>query len=250
MSHLWSKLVLRFLLGSLVVLLIPAGIIDGQNVPTKGQTVNSFESQEDVQKLTLTNVRVSLTSEHVTEGKSALEVEFTHPGAASIDLLSGTSPWDWSAFGAIAFDVTNPADKEIGVEIQLSDSGPDAGPTHQVSGHGNVEPHDNVTYYYPMGDSSPLEHGMRGGPPMLPGMTSISHILASNPRLDERHITAFKLSFQYPAGVKSVIIDNVRLLPPFNYAGIVDRFGQYTRADWPGKVHDDRGLLAQKQQEE
>ena len=241
---------LRFLLGSFVVLLIPACIFHGKNRPAKAQMVTSFESQEDVQKLELTNVRVSLASEHVTDGKSALEVEFAQSGTAAIGLSSGASPWDWRSFGAIAFDVTNPADKGIGVEIQLSDADPGAGPDHQVSGHGNVEPHDSVSYYYPIGDSSPLEHGMRGGPPMVPGMTSISHILASNPRLDEGHITAFKLSFEHPAGVRNVIIDNVRLLPPFNYDGIVDQFGQYTHADWPGKVKDAAGLLAQKQQEE
>ena len=241
---------LRSMLGFLAVLLIPTGIIHGQNGAAGAQTVTSFESQEDVQKLELTNVRVSLTSEHVTDGKSALEVEFTQPGPASIGLSSGASPWNWRSFGAIAFDVTNPADKEIGVGIQLSDADPGAGPDHQVSGHGNVGPHDSVSYYYPIGDSSPLEHGMRGGPPMVPGITPVSDIPGSNRRLDEGHITAFKLSFQHPAGVKNVIIDNVRLLPPFNYDGIVDQFGQYTRADWPGKVKDAAGLLAQKQQEE
>ena len=238
------------MLGFLAVLLIPTGIIHGQNGAAGAQTVTSFESQEDVQKLELTNVRVSLTTEHVTDGKSALEVEFTQPGPASIGLSSGSSPWDWRSFGAIAFDVTNPADKEIGVGIQLSDADPGAGPDHQVSGHGNVGPYDSVSYYYPIGDSSPLEHGMRGGPPMVPGITPVSDIPGSNRRLDEGHITAFKLSFEHPAGVRNVIIDNVRLLPPFNYDGIVDQFGQYTRADWPGKVKDAAGLLAQKQQEE
>ncbi len=111
MNHPVSNWMLRFLLGSFVVLLIPACIFHGKNRPAKAQMVTSFESQEDVQKLELTNVRVSLASEHVTDGKSALEVEFAQSGTAAIGLSSGASPWDWRSFGSIAFDVTNPADK-------------------------------------------------------------------------------------------------------------------------------------------
>ncbi|MGO8789539.1 MAG: beta-galactosidase [Terriglobia bacterium] len=250
MNRNCDKLALKLWLGFLLVVLIPTGIIFGQNDVANGKIVASFESQEDLQKLKLTNVRVSLTSEHVTEGKSALAVEFTRPGNASIDLLSGAPPWDWQAFGAIAVDVANTSDKEITAGIQLRDAAPNGPLANFVGGHGNVAPHDSVTYYYPIGPSSSLEHGMRGGPPMVSGITPVSDIPGSNRRLDSGHIVALKLSFTYPAGVKSVIIDNVRLLPPFNYEGIVDAYGQYTRADWRGKVHDDQGLLAQKQQEE
>jgi len=249
MNKMSGKRALRFLSVLAVVLLISTGLIYGQNGVATGRVISSFESPADLQKLKLTHARVSLTSEHATEGKSALKVEFIHSGTASIELLSETAAWDWRAFGAVAVDVFNPADQEVRVGIELNDV-PARDLAKYVGGSGNVAPHDAVSYYYPMGASSPLEHGMRGGPPTVPGITPVSDIPGSNRPLDAGHVTACRLTFRYPAGVKSVVIDNWRLLPPFNYDGIVDAFGQYTRADWPGKVASLQDLPAQKQREE
>jgi hypothetical protein len=51
----------------------------------------------------------------------------------------------------------------------------------------------------------------------------------------------------------SFLVDNFRTLPNVNMpqflAGIVDQFGQYTRADWPGKVHNENELLEQHAEE-
>jgi hypothetical protein len=231
--------------------LIAVGIIHGQDPPSKAKTVtvNSFESPQDLQKLRLTNAKVSLTTEHVTDGKSALKVEFSGAGPTSIGFLSGNQPWDWREYGAIAFDVTNPADEEIGVSIQLSEASPSARLNREVGGRGNVGPHDTVSYYYPIGPTSPLAHGMRGGPPAIPGIDPVN-LPGSNTWIDAQHIRDFKLSFQHPAGARTVIIDNIRLLPPFNYDAIVDSFGQYTREDWPGKLKSVQDLLTRKQQEE
>ena len=55
--------------------------------------------------------------------------------------------------------------------------------------------------------------------------SALSGIPASNQWLEDRHIRAFKISFHYPASVRKVIIDNVRLLPPFNCDAIAERNG-------------------------
>jgi hypothetical protein len=228
------------------------GIILGQDLPSKAKTVTvtSFESPQDLQNLRLTNAKVSLTTEHVTDGKSALKVEFSGAGPTSIGFLSGTHPWDWHEYGGLAFDLTNPTDKEIGFGIQLSEASSGAGPNDQVFvGDSIVVPHDTVSYYYPIGPTSALAYGMRSGPPVIPGIDPVN-LPAANVWIDARYVRDFKLSFQHPAGARTVIIDNIRLLPPFNYDAIVDAFGQYTRADWPGKLENAQGLLAQKQQEE
>jgi hypothetical protein len=162
MSDRWE---LRVLSGLFGVVVISIGSIYGQNSSAKGQIISSFESPADLQRLKLTNARVSLTSEHVTDGKTALEVDFIRPGTASIELLSETSPWDWRSFGAIAVDIYNPADQEVWIGIELNDAAPTGGLSRYVGGRGNVTAHDAVSYYYPLGASSSLEHGMRGGPP-------------------------------------------------------------------------------------
>jgi hypothetical protein len=145
--------------------------------------------------------------------------------------------------------LTNPTDKEIDFSVRLSEASSSAGAGREVGGYGNVGPHDALSYYYPIGATSPLAHGMRGGPPVIPGIDPVN-LPGANTWIDAAHISDFRLSFQHPAGARAVIIDNIRLLPPFNYEAIVDSFGQYTRADWPGKVKSVQDLLAQKQQEE
>ncbi len=242
-----NRSLLRFSSGLLGVLLILIASACGPN-RAKGRIVSSFESPAELQKLKLTNARVALTTEHVTEGKNALEVTFTGGGTASIELVPDASPWNWSAFGAVAVDISNPTDQEVSVGINVSDVL--SGAPQYVGGSGNVGPHDSASYYYPIGASSPLEHGMRGGPPVVAGVVPVSGISGSNRRIEAEHVTACKLTFRYPAGVKSVVIDNLRLLPPFDYRGIVDAYGQYTRAGWPGKITNDQDLLARKKQEE
>jgi hypothetical protein len=40
----------------------------------------------------------------------------------------------------------------------------------------------------------------------------------------------------------------IRLLPPTPLNGLADQYGQFTRADWPGKIHQD--AVFQKQDTE
>ena len=115
--HTDKESVLRISSGVLGAFLISTGIIYAQNTSVTGKILSSFESPADLQKLKLTNARVSLTPEHVTEGKNALEVDFAGPGAASIEFLPESSPWDWHDFGAIAVDVSNLADQEIWIGL-------------------------------------------------------------------------------------------------------------------------------------
>ena len=248
-NHTDNKSLLRNLSGFLGALLISTAMIYGQNGAAKGKILSSFESPADLQKLKLTNAQVSLTAEHVTEGKSALEVDFTTPGTASIEFLSETSPWDWAAFGAIAVDVYNPAEQEISIGIELRDAA-STGLGNYVGGRGNVSParcgqlllSDGRQFFARAWHAGRTSHGS--------GDRAVQWHFGFEPpaRGGPRH--SLQADVPLPAGVKSVVIDNVRLLPPFNYDGIVDAFGQYTRADWPGKVKNAAGLLAQKQQEE
>lgn len=252
MAIIWSRLLLRVSLGILVASLIATGIIPGQEPTSKAttRTVTSFESPQDIQTLNARNARISLTTENVTDGKSALKVEFTGAGPASIVFPSPTAPWDWHLYGAIAFDVINPTNEEISLHIQLGEASPDAGANqHAFGGGSSVGAHETASYYYPIGPTSPIARGMRGGPPTVPGIDPVN-LPGADTWIDARHIKEFSFSFQHPAGARTVILDNIRLLPPFNYDAIVDSFGQNNREDWPGKVKSAEELLARKQREE
>lgn len=248
-----GKRLLSLFCAFLLVSLAGMGISCTGNQPSKATvtTVTSFESQNDLQQLKATDARASLTTDNVTNGQRALNVEFSNPETATIELGSGAKVWDWEKYGAVAVDVANPSGKEIEVGMQLDTGEPGAGPGHWSARYsGNVGPHATVSYYYAFGPTSPIANGMRGGPPTVAGILPFSMIPGADRPVTATNVAGLKLTFQHDADTQSVVVDNIRLLPPFNNDGIVDRFGQYTRADWPGKVHNLQDLLAQKQQEE
>ena len=68
--------------------------------------------------------------------------------------------------------------------------------------------------------------------------------------VDLAKIAAVRISMSKLSGPRTVAFDNFRLGPAVSYDKIVDRYGQYTRADWPGKVKTDADLKAQLAEEQ
>jgi hypothetical protein len=68
------------------------------------------------------------------------------------------------------------------------------------------------------------------------------------------HIVAFQFFMHSPPGPRSLLIGGLRLVGSASgraeYKGIVDAFGQFTRADWPGKVGEASELGQQRKAEE
>jgi len=239
----------RFFLATFAGLLMASGIISTQErgAEVKSLKIASFESPEEIQRLRLTSVRVSQVQEHATDGRSALKVEFARGGRPGLYFPSGAKPWDWRQYGGLAFDLTNPSEEEIAFAIRIEDAPAADDPKHNVSGGSTIGPRLTVSYVYPLGASMPMEHGMRGGPP-APGVEPF--IYFPYRRVNEGHITGFQFFLDHPAAAHTLILDNIRLLPPVSYEGIVDAFGQYTRADWPGKVKDEADLARRRTEEE
>lgn len=232
-----------------LALLLTAGTVlaPAQSSASKTELIASFESPAEIQRLKLTDAQIVPIAEHATDGKQALKIEFKPGRRPAVQFTAGGQPWDWRAFGALAFDLTNPSDAEFGFGVRIEDDPAADDNHHSVSGHSTIGPHQSVSYSYPIGPTMPMENGMRGGPPFA-GIEPI--IYASFKRVDEAHVTAFQIYLDRPTAPRTLILDNVRLLPPVSYEGIVDAFGQYARADWPGKVKDESDLARRRVAEE
>jgi hypothetical protein len=219
-----------------------------QEAGTKPQEMKiaSFESAAELKTLHAVDARVALTSEHATEGQQALRIDFEKAARPRVEFPAGEKPWDWSGHGALAFDVTNPSDEEIGIALRIADAAGDD-PHHTFNGHATIGGHQSVSYSYPLGSSTPMEHGMRGGPP-YPGIEPF--VYTSREPVNEGHVTRFEIYLDHPSAAHTLIVDNIRLLPPISYDGIVDAYGQYTRAGWPGKIHNDAELKQRRDEEE
>ena len=239
----------RFLITAIACMLAAGeiGPAEKYSAQTTTRLIASFESPEEIQHLKTTDARVSLVAEHATEGKLALKIEFQRAERPSVQFPAPGQSWDWSQSGALAFDLTNPSGADVDFALRIDDDAAVNGSQHSVTGHARIATHQSVSFSYPLGPSTPMEHGMRGGPP-FPGVEPI--IYTSRNRINEGHVTAFQIYLDHPGAARTLVLDNVRLLPPVAYDGIVDAFGQYTGADWPGKTKDAADLAQRRAQEE
>jgi len=203
---------------------------------------HSFKSAQELQSIKVENGSIKLAAENATGGDAGIEVVFAASGSTSLLFQSKASPWDWSAHGGIAFDLTNPSADEISYSVRITDSSSAA-----VGGSGMIGPGLKTTYYYPLGPSSPAEHGMVGAP-ASPGLIPVTY--GSKTRIDEGHVAEFVLSFVKPDSAHGLFLGNLRFLPPVSYDQIVDEFGQYTREEWAGKLKKEAEIAQRRKQEE
>src|SRR5208337_2693317 len=101
-----------------------------------------------------------------------------------------------------------------------------------------------ATVVMPLSKSVPP--GMKGGPPICPDALQMN---VSGPSIDLSHIVAFQVFLPTPARQTTLFLDNIRLLPPTPLNGLADQYGQFTRADWPGKIHQDADFQQQDTEE-
>jgi len=143
-------------------------------------------------------------------------------------------PWDFSAWAGIAVDLYNPEAETVPVSMRVDNAGAD-GLNHCNTVSTGARPGEWVTLEarFNTGGSNPF-WGMRGVPELGP--------VPTGPVIDPARIVAFQVFLARPTQPHTLRLDNVRVFGvgaatagkvplPF-----VDRFGQYTHAQWPGKI--------------
>ena len=84
------------------------------------------------------------------------------------------------------------------------------------------------------------------GPPALLG--DVNGALRSAD-LDLAAVTGIHIFLLRPETARTIYIDNVRLAPEVPMRDLVDRYGQYANAEWPGKITRDEDLTEDRSQE-
>lgn len=206
--------------------------------------INSFESAEDVSQLSTLSANVETTSGKYTEGSRSLKVTFLAADWPHV-MLRPPQPWDWSAAGGVSLDVINPNKTTITIGIRLDDDSNADGWLHSRTANVPVAPgaHRVIAAFGP--DS--MSVGLRGLPPS--GMGE-SYAANGGGSFDAKHVVSIQVFLHDPAVPVTLFLDNVCTVPPVSLKGIVDRFGQYTGADWPGKIHSEAEIVATGKSEE
>jgi len=157
-----------------------------------------------------------------------------YPG---ITLRAPTGRWDLSKFARLEVDVTNPGrSTPITASLRVDNPGAD-GRSNCLTGSATIPPAKTVTLTVlldrPLKQSVKL-FGMRG----YPAATT-----RNSPTIDPANITqliifAPGLKPDYAFWVTNIRAAGTYTLPDGkDFLPLVDTFGQYMHADWPGKVH-------------
>ncbi|MEI7730241.1 MAG: hypothetical protein WCO56_11755 [Verrucomicrobiota bacterium] len=176
----------------------------------------------------------------------AMRVEFGKSDYPNVTFAAGKAyaAADCGNVGAIVFDVRNPGTTPIDVHVRGDATG--NGEKFVRQGHLVVEPGERVALVW---GAQPAPEGMKAGPPVEtpPGARQMK---VSGNWPAQGPLTAFQIFMNQPERPVVLEVHSIQFLPKAELTGIVDRYGQYTRAQWPGKVGKDEDLARVRAEEE
>ncbi|KRE97009.1 beta-agarase [Frateuria sp. Soil773] len=199
----------------------------------------------DGTRVTLDHVQRSGAAEATREGATLQGYAFQPSALPQLGVEPAKGGWDWSGQGELHVQVRNamPWAVTLGIDID--------GIAHGQRLHATVglPPGPAQTLAIPLHATSPRAFGMQAGPPMPFAAEGGSRVLATTVEggLDPRRVGAIRFSVPAPQAVQTLRFGRLAVVPGTPtlhaaYAGIVDRYGQYTRGQWPEKIDGDEAL--------
>ncbi len=209
----------------------------------------SFEREGEPATVETSLARAARTPGPAEQGGSVLRVE-CEPGGYPTVRLKFSSPQDWRRAFAVALDVTNHDQEDLVLHLRIDDHPAANDEMHSRSAWSVIPAGETRAVAFPLSVPSALSLGMRE--PARVASISFANLFGPG-RADLGHVVALSLYLKEPKKPRRYSIDRVRLLEgdaaDLLYRGVVDRFGQFTREEWPGKVSSDEMLKQQAQDE-
>ncbi|HEX8778207.1 MAG TPA: beta-galactosidase [Rhodanobacter sp.] len=208
----------------------------------------------DVADLTSASVHLDLqhvvrvaTTETAQDGVKQQRYTFQPAAQPQIVVMPAQSAWNWQGQGELRLRVQNAMPWAVTLVVDI-DGVDAASHLHAVVG---LPAGPAQTLVVPLRAVSPLAFGMQAGPtrPFDDGGKRMLVATTVEGRLDLSNVRAVRLSMPAPQAAQSILLGRFDVVAgeaalSGAYTGIVDRYGQYTRADWPEKVADDAALSA------
>jgi glycosyl hydrolase family 42 (putative beta-galactosidase) len=218
----------------LVVCLLPAGCLLARDAPRR-------------REIPLLPDGVRCSSARVTPAGPGgrLRVEFQPADWPHMRVLA-PAPWDWRDAGGLALDLTNPGGERLSFGVRVDDDLQANGRRHCRTASGTLDGGETATFFLSLA-GDPMDYGMLALPAPAAGLRSLKSNWAP---LDLSHIVAFQIFLQGPEKPETLIVNRVEVLPAVPLERIVDPYGQYAGADWPGKLKAEGELRARRMAEE
>ncbi len=167
--------------------------------------------------------------------------------------FSQDDAWDWSDYGSfgVALDIKNTGTESVQLNLDIKDSGGNGFTRSAVIPVGS-----DKTYYAELkGADIDMDSGLRDNPEAWDFDGTKFTWMWGTEQLDTSSITDMSLSIISLQSDRSVSLDNIRLVSNPEQAsgyltGIVDKYGQNAKIDFPGKIHSDAELARFQTEEE
>lgn len=192
----------------------------------------SFEEENERTQVETAGTEVEIVPRYATHGDHSLKVTFQPQPYPLIGfrLKEAFPETDWSQYEALAFDLYNPQPASVGLFLQFFD---ETGARRTIT---CPIRHEGPAHLQTM----PLGLQLKVNGLLLTG-TNLGMVLTWDQDVDIRRIVRFAIFMERPLQPTTLYFDHFRFLPR-QPGPLVDRFGQYTRREWPGKVHHETEL--------
>ncbi|AWB69122.1 agarase [Saccharobesus litoralis] len=245
--------------------------VEDTNTQTSNQTAKStskklthdimlfnFEDGKIPADVKIRNGKTTLTNkESAIDGKHSLLVEVnTKDNSKAGMALRPAKPYDWSMYEDfhLAFDLTNKGTESVQINLTMTDK------SGGFYTRGLVVPVGETATYYAKMDGHDQQDppwatksefnfasGFRSNPVTWQSDDRQVFSFWGNKRLDLSGITAISFGQSGLLSDRQFTIDNIRLRPnpemDENFlAGLIDKFGQNAKVDYPSKIQSDEHL--------
>ena len=214
----------------------------------KQVTLLDFEEAELDKSITANEATMELVKNSVTKGEQALKIKFIADEAGPAIEYRPATPIDASSFKnfCLVFDATNLTEEystQIFVTIYNDNN-------EHIRRTSVIPVGETVTFFAELaGKYVNKETGLRDDPSPWDNASSHLKISGLKNQMSFSKIAAIIIRVAHPLVDRTIVLDNVRLVesPPVadDYlVGIIDKYGQNAKKDFPGKITSDEQLKA------
>jgi len=208
------------------------------SIPASAAVVplNSFENPVSIKQIQGSATR-SQSAEHVTDGASSLRVDFPNTDYPNIVFPAAQvfAAADWSNTGALLFDAFNADSMPMAIIMRFRDATGKSSDTSVTLPAGRKQ-RVAVVLHLPNGVH------MKGYP--LKQICDADQCALCELDATAKSIASIEFFLSLPGRAQTAYFDCFRLADLRPITKIVDKYGQSTLSEWPGKIHGDQDLTA------
>jgi hypothetical protein len=193
--------------------------------------------------VTTRDATLDATPRKAADGGELVAVTFKPSAAPSLVIAPAQGTWAWQPDGTLRLRVQNGMPWPVTLIVDIA-----SGEKHLKTVVG-LPPGPPQTLSVTLKATSPRAFGMQVGPPMPFDDGKDKRLVATavDGAVDAGAITSVTLSMPQPGAAQTLLFGTLDTVAGDGdlrkaYTGIVDRYGQFTRATWPEKIDSDAAL--------